>query len=90
MRRLRLIVPEDAHLWCEPHFVVERGNRAEGILDVARRSDADLIVLGVHGPEGLPGAATHLPGALAHNVITMAECPVLTVRCEKTSDNCAK
>jgi nucleotide-binding universal stress UspA family protein len=34
----------------------------------------------VHRPSGFPGAATHLPMATAHKVVTHAECPVLTVR----------
>jgi nucleotide-binding universal stress UspA family protein len=77
-KQLRAFVPEEAKLWCEPRFVVEKGQTAEGILKEAQKVNADLIVLGVHRPEGLPGAATRLPNT-AHNVITFAECPVLTV-----------
>jgi nucleotide-binding universal stress UspA family protein len=67
-------------LWREPHFVVEHGPIAETVLEVAKERKADLIVLGVHHPSGFPGAATHLPIAIAHKVVTHAECPVLTVR----------
>jgi nucleotide-binding universal stress UspA family protein len=83
-QKLRALVPEEAHLWCQPHLMVERGNAAETILDAARRTEADLIVLGVRGPEGVPGASTHLPLATAHKVIVRSECPVLTVR-ERTA-----
>lgn len=78
---LRGLVPEDAKLWCTPHFMVEYGNDpAEKILHQAHEVAADLIVLGAHKPEGVPGAATHLPTATIHRVVAHAECPVLTVR----------
>jgi nucleotide-binding universal stress UspA family protein len=77
---LRNLVPADAELWCVPQFVVERGDVTEKILDVSSRSKADLIVLGVRQATGFPGAATHLPIAIAHNVVSRATCPVLTVR----------
>jgi nucleotide-binding universal stress UspA family protein len=79
-RLLRKFVPPEAEMWCEPHFAVERGPAAEKILEVAKRRNADLIVLGVRRPSGFPGAATHLPMATAHKVVTHAACPVLTVR----------
>jgi nucleotide-binding universal stress UspA family protein len=80
--KLRLVnlVPPEAELWCEPDYIVERGQVAEKILDVAKNRHADLIVLGVHRPVGVPGAATHLPIATAHYVVANAHCPVLTVR----------
>jgi len=67
-------------MWCEPHYVVQYGVPAEKILEEADARDADLIVLGVHNPEGVPGAASHLPIATVHNVIAHATAPVLTVR----------
>jgi nucleotide-binding universal stress UspA family protein len=79
-RLLRKLVPAEAELWCEPHFAVEHGPIAEKILEVAKERKVDLIVMGVHRPSGFPGAATHLPMATAHKVVTHAECPVLTVR----------
>jgi nucleotide-binding universal stress UspA family protein len=77
---LRNLIPSAADLWCEPRFAVEQGSPAENILDLANRSKADLIVLGVHRPRGFPGAATHLPIATAHKVVANAPCPVITVR----------
>jgi nucleotide-binding universal stress UspA family protein len=79
-RLLRKLVPAEVELWCEPHFAVEHGPIAEKILEVAKERKVDLIVMGVHRPSGFPGAATHLPMATAHKVVTHAECPVLTVR----------
>jgi nucleotide-binding universal stress UspA family protein len=79
VQRLEALLPDDAELWCKPMVVVEHGQAAERILELAATRSADLIVLGVHAPEGVPGAATHLPRATVHKVIAHAECPVLTV-----------
>lgn len=48
------------------------------ICDVAEDTRADLIVLGTHGRTGLRHI---LLGSTAERVLTMAPCPVLTVRC---------
>jgi len=77
---LRKLVPEEALAWCKPEYFVERGNPAERILELARLRESDLIVLGVKPEEGVPGAATHLPIATAHKIVSQAPCPVLTVR----------
>ncbi len=80
LRQLRGLVPEDARLWCEPKYRVEQGNEAAKIMEVAIAIGADLIVLGVRGAEGLPGAATHVGRSVAHDVVVDAQCPVLTSR----------
>ncbi|HLK05994.1 MAG TPA: universal stress protein [Candidatus Acidoferrum sp.] len=77
---LAKLVPQGAEVWCKPEYFVERGDPAERILDLATLRDVDLIVLGAEPEKGLRGAATHLPIAIAHKVITRANCPVLTVR----------
>jgi len=46
----------------------------------AAQREADLIVLGVRRPSGVPRAATHLPIATEHRIVSQAQCPVLTVR----------
>ena len=79
-RRLRELVPQEVELWCEPRFVIGHGSAGETILQVAEHRKADLIVLGVRRAAGVPGAATHLPIATAHKVVSHARCPVLTVR----------
>jgi nucleotide-binding universal stress UspA family protein len=78
--RLHEIVPEAAESWCRPDTVVRFGTAADRILDVAKDRGVDLIVLGVRGNRGVPGAATHLERATAHKVVVHAPCPVLTVR----------
>ena len=80
LRRLQSLVPAEAELWCEPKCRVEQGSEAEKIMEVAVALGADLIVLGVHGPQGGVGATTHLLRSIAHHVVANAQCPVLTVR----------
>ena len=80
LRRLASLVPDEAGLWCRPECLVEKGDPAQKILEVAEKRRADLIVLGVRGGTGVPGAATHLGRALAHKIVVGAHCPVLTVR----------
>ena len=77
---LHKLVPAEAELWCVPEYLVEKGNPAEKILEVAARTGAELIILGVRQPSGFPGAATHLPITTAHKVVAHARCPVLTIR----------
>jgi len=79
-RRLRQLVPPEAHAWCEPNFRIEKGEAADKIMEVAVALGADLIVLGVRTLGGHIGAATHVARHTAHTVVTKAECPVLTVR----------
>jgi nucleotide-binding universal stress UspA family protein len=84
--RLRALVADEAKMWCEPHFVVDcgagdkRGAAWERILGQAEAREADLIVMGVHQPGGVPGADTHLEIATVHGVVAHARMPVLTVR----------
>jgi len=79
-QRLRNLVSPEAERWCVPDYLVASGKPAEMILEVATKQKVDLIVLGVRKPSGVPGAATHLPIATAHRVVSQAPCPVLTVR----------
>jgi len=80
VRRLEDLVPVEATRWCVPDYVVERGEPAEQILEVAARQASDLIVLGIRPSAAPRGAATHLPFATAHKIVSRAVCPVLTVR----------
>jgi nucleotide-binding universal stress UspA family protein len=77
---LRKLVSAEAEAWCKPEYFVERGDPVEKILEFANLRETDLIVLGVRPEEGVPGAATHLPIATAHKIVSHAACPVLTVR----------
>jgi nucleotide-binding universal stress UspA family protein len=80
MHRLLEIVPADAELWCRPEASVQYGTPGDMILDMANDRGADLIVMGVRDAKGHLGAATHVQRATAHQVVSHAHCPVLTVR----------
>lgn len=77
---LRQLLPEGAELWCKPEFIVAHGDVPEIILGIAKRRESDLIVLGVRPESSVPGASTHLPIATSHKVVSLAPCPVLTIR----------
>jgi nucleotide-binding universal stress UspA family protein len=79
IQRMRALVPPEAELWCEPNVMIEVGEPAQQILNVAKARRSDVIVLGVKQPEGLR-SSTRLPWAIAHKIVSQAECPVLTVR----------
>lgn len=76
LRQLQELVSAEAQLWCEPYCLVEQGDPAEKILDVAARYRADLIVLGIR--PHIVGMATHIARPTAHRVVAGATCPVLT------------
>jgi nucleotide-binding universal stress UspA family protein len=76
--RLQGLVPPEAANWCRPECIVRFEFPAEGILNLAREENADLIVMGVD--KGKPFASAHLPWAIAYEVVCDAPCPVLTVR----------
>ncbi len=79
MHQLHEIVPPEAGLWCRPETVVEHGEPAAKILEVAKQRKADLIVLGIRGTSHML-AASHLERSIAHTIVAHASCPVLTVR----------
>jgi universal stress protein A len=60
-----------------PRAEVRVGAAEEEILDAAADTQADLVVIGTHGREGL----AHLfLGSVAEKVVRHAPCPVLTLR----------
>lgn len=82
VKELNGLLPPDAELWCRPEYVVNFGDPADCILQAAQERNVDLIVLGVRPPTGFFGfgAATHASTATAHTLVSLAACPVLTVR----------
>ena len=79
VRQMKQLVPLEAEAWCKPQYLVEIGEPAQKILQVAELSKADLIVLGVKRVYRALGV-THIPWTIAHKIIAEARCPVLTVR----------
>jgi nucleotide-binding universal stress UspA family protein len=78
LRRMQQLLAPDVDLWCQPYYMVEAGDPAEKILEVAGNYHADMIVLGIR-PHSV-AVATHLSRPTAHKVVAGATCPVLTVR----------
>jgi nucleotide-binding universal stress UspA family protein len=79
-KRLREMVPTEPQLLHEPRVVVEMGPVADRILGTANESLADIIVIGVRGAGALAQTASHF-GSIAHKVVSLATCPVVTVGC---------
>jgi universal stress protein A len=60
-----------------------QGTVAGEIVELARRGEFDLIVMGTHGRTGM---AHVIIGSIAERVLRLAPCPVLTVK-RATSDS---
>ena len=57
--------------------LIKTGVAAEGIVDAATESDADLIVIGTHGRTGLTRLVV---GSVAERVVRLAPRAVLTIK----------
>jgi nucleotide-binding universal stress UspA family protein len=75
---LQAIFTEETALWHEPEFVVEYGDAATNILEVADLLNPDIIVLGARRPEPAK-IVSHLPWDTAAKIIARSNRPVLTV-----------
>jgi nucleotide-binding universal stress UspA family protein len=73
--QLQWIKPPDPAI-CVEHLL-EEGDPATAILQVAQERGCDLIVMGSHGRTGL---GRLLMGSVAEQVVRKASCPVLTVK----------
>jgi len=73
---LQQLIPRSTYDWISPERVVETGEVAPGILGLAKKVDADLIVLGAkHSGTWY----AHLIEGTVGQVLMKAECPVLAV-----------
>jgi len=77
-RRLRQALPIEVDLRFKPEIVVETGSVADCIVSLTGELSADIIVMGACGAGSLAQWASHF-GSMAHKVISLASCPVLTV-----------
>lgn len=75
---MRELIPPKPHVEYEVQF----GAPAENILKLAADRQCDLIMLGAHHASNF---ASHLPGAVAHRIVSEALCPVLTVHWRESS-----
>lgn len=71
------LVPRHAYEWCNPDCVTENGNAAEAILKLAKRVNADLIVLAARQSSFW---LTHIDAGVTPALLASAGCPVFTVR----------
>ncbi|HEY6183954.1 MAG TPA: universal stress protein [Terriglobales bacterium] len=79
--KLAQLLPSHEGLKCSVKYVVETHYPAEGIVGYAKAMNADLIVVGIRQyGKSSPQIASHMPWAIAYEVVCSAECPVLTVR----------
>jgi len=78
-RALEGLIPESAKDWCTPDVVVRWEYPAEAILREAQVRNADLIVMSVHKAR-VSSWSAHLPWPVASEVVSLAHCPVLTIR----------
>lgn len=78
MQQLTNLISTDA-LNCEPQFVVEFADPANGIMRAATTLRAEAVIMGPHYHASVE-AVTHLPWSTTHKVLREAACPVLTIR----------
>jgi nucleotide-binding universal stress UspA family protein len=72
---LKQMIPDSSYDWCKPECVVEHGDAAEAILQLAERVHADLIVLGAHKDWSW---LTPDDRGIVPSVWSRATCPILT------------
>jgi nucleotide-binding universal stress UspA family protein len=70
-------VPADTKI----EFIAKFGTVSDQVLQTCRALNAELLVLGLNHSEHIE-TASHLPWAVAHNVVCRATCPVLTVKAD--------
>jgi len=81
LQQLRNLLPSDSGLKCKAEHLVEFHFAPEGILNAARAREVDLIVMGVkRSGTNASRLASHMPWAIAYEVVCQAACPVLTIR----------
>ena len=79
LETLKNVVPLGSGLLTKPTYVMERGAPGDATLRAAKKTHADLIVLGERGVERNLASPTHISDSMASRVVANAGCPVLTV-----------
>ena len=73
---LKMMIPDISYEWCSPEAVIEHGEAAKGILTIAEKVHADLIVV---GPRKASFLLSHIGHGVTPDLLAEARCPVLTV-----------
>ncbi len=66
------------------HYVYKHGKPFKGIIDVAKETNADLIIMGTHG---ISGFEEFWMGGNTYKVVNLSRCPVLTMREKENFNN---
>lgn len=77
VQHMKTFMPAECENWCKTEFRVAFGAAVEEILNEAKDTKADLILMGAKNRTILVG---HAPLTIAYGVAAHAKCPVLTVR----------
>ena len=77
VQRMKMFMPPESDNWCKIEFRVAFGAAVEEILQEARDTKAELILMGAKTRTTFAG---HSPLTIAYGVVSKAKCPVLTVR----------
>ena len=75
-KRMAAAVQESFKDFAKLETRVESGPAAAKILELAKKEQIDLIIMGAHGRKGLDRA---IFGSVADKVVQSAPCPVLTI-----------
>jgi nucleotide-binding universal stress UspA family protein len=73
---LKRMIPESSYDWCNPECVIEHGDAAKSILELATKVQADLIVLGARKASFW---LTYVERGVTPDLLAQATCPVMTV-----------
>ena len=76
MAQLKSVAPPALYPWCTVNHTVAFGETVEEILEKARETRADLIVVGLHSSVRF---TSHLPERLSYRILCEAPCPVMSV-----------
>lgn len=76
---LESLIPPHSADWCTPQIVLRSQYPTDAILQVAHKHESNLIVMTVHQARAA-ALSSHLPWQIASEVLSRAECPVLTIR----------
>ena len=77
-KKLKELIPAGT-LAYQPKYIVGLDFMPEGVLTVAAKYNADMIVMGANSSPS-PRLVAHLPWSMLHDVICQSRCPVLTVK----------
>lgn len=70
------LVPPSTYEWCNMEYVVVSGDAGDRIVELAKQTSADLIVLGARRTTSY---LTRMGKSVVEHVLASSECPVMTI-----------